>query len=57
MDPVQVVVHGLGVSVMYIPKSITLELYFTFELSAGEDAVFQSEFSFTVNNLVISVYR
>ena len=37
-------------------KCITLELYFTFKLSAGEDAAFQFEFSFafTSNNLVIS---
>ena len=33
-------------------KCITLELYFTFELSAGEDAAF----TFTFNNLVISDY-
>ena len=37
-------------------KCITLELYFTFKLSAGEDAVFPFEFSFTFNNLVISGY-
>ena len=39
-------------------KCITLELYFTFKLSAGEDAAFQFEFSFTFtcNNLVISGY-
>ena len=30
-------------------KCITLELYFTFELSAGEDAAF----TFTFNNLII----
>ena len=36
---------------------ITLELYFTFKLSAGEDAVFQVEFPFTFNNLVISGYK
>ena len=35
-------------------RCITLELYFTFKLSAGEDAVLQFEFSFTFNNLVIS---
>ena len=39
-------------------KCITLELYFTFKLSAGEATVFQFEFSFTFtcNNLVISGY-
>ena len=39
-------------------KCITLELYFTFKLSAGEDAAFQFEFSFTFtcNNLIISGY-
>ena len=37
-------------------KCITLELYFTFKLSSGEDAVFQFEYSFTCNNLVISGY-
>ena len=39
-------------------KCITLELYFTFKLSAGEDAAFQYEFSFmfTCNNVVISGY-
>ena len=37
-------------------KCITLELYFTFNLSAGEDAVFQFEFSFTFNTIVISGY-
>ena len=37
-------------------KCITLELYFTFKLSAGDDAVFQFEYSFTFNNLVISGY-
>ena len=33
-------------------KCITLELYFTFKLSAGEDAAFQFqfEFTFTCNN-------
>ena len=38
-------------------KCITLELYFTFKLSAGKDTVFQFEFSFTFNNLIISGYR
>ena len=37
-------------------KCITLELYFKLKLSAGEDAVFQFEFSFTFDNLVISGY-
>ena len=37
-------------------KCITLELYFTFKLLAGEDAVFEFEFSFTFDNLVISGY-
>ena len=39
-------------------KCITLELYFRFKPSAGEDAVFQFEFSFTFNNpdIVISRY-
>ena len=37
-------------------KCITLELYLTFKLSAGKDAAFQFEFSFTFNNLVISGY-
>ena len=39
-------------------KCITLELYFTFNLSAVEDAAFQFEFSFTFNcnNIVISGY-
>ena len=37
-------------------KCITLELCITFELSAGEDAVFQFEFLCTFNNLVISGY-
>ena len=40
-------------------KCITLELYFTFKLSADEDAVFLFEFSFTFiicNNLVSSGY-
>ena len=45
-----------GVSNPDQEKCITLELYFTFRLSAGEDAAFQFEFSFTFtsNNLVIS---
>ena len=34
-------------------KCITLELYFTFKLSAGEDAAFQFEFSFTFSCTVI----
>ena len=40
-------------------KCITLELYFTFKLSAGEDVAFQFEFSFTFtsDNLVILVIR
>ena len=37
-------------------KCVTLELYFTFELSACEDAVFEFEISFTFNNIVISGY-
>ena len=39
-------------------KCITLELYFTFKLSAGEDAAFQFqlEFTFICNNLAISGY-
>ena len=39
-------------------KCVTLEPYFTFKLSAGEDAAFQFEFSFTFTckNLVISGY-
>ena len=39
-------------------KCVTLELYFTFKLSAGEDAAFQFEFSFTFTcyNPVISGY-
>ena len=39
-------------------KCITLEMYFTFKLLAGEDAAFQFElsFMFTCNNLVISGY-
>ena len=37
-------------------KCILLELYFTFKLLAGKDAVFQFEFSLTFNNLVISGY-
>ena len=37
-------------------KCIKLELYFTFKQFAGEDAVFQFEFSFSFNNLVISGY-
>ena len=41
--------HGQG-------KCITLELYFTLKLSAGKDVVFQFEFSFMFNNLVISGY-
>ena len=47
-----------GVSNRDQGKCIILELYFTFKLSAGEDAVFQFEFSFTFtsNNLVISGY-
>ena len=45
-----------GVSYHDQGKCITLELYFTFKLSAGEDTVFQAEFSFTFNDLVISGY-
>ena len=45
-----------GVSNHAQGKCITFELYFTFKLSAGEDAVFQFEFSFTFSNLVISGY-
>ena len=45
---------GPGVSNPDQGKCITLELYLTFKLLAGEDAVFQFEFSFTFNNLVIS---
>ena len=40
-------------------KCVTLELYFTFKLSAREDTAFQFEFSFTFstcNNLVSSGY-
>ena len=37
-------------------KCITIQLYFTIKLSAGEDAVFQFEFSVTFNDLVISGY-
>ena len=39
-------------------KCITLELYFTFKLSAGKHAAFQFqfEFMFICNNLVISGY-
>ena len=37
-------------------KGITLELYFTFKLSAGEDAAFQFQFTCTCNNLVNSGY-
>ena len=39
-----------GVSNSDQGKRIKLELYFTFKLSAGEDAVFQFEFSFTVES-------
>ena len=46
--------HLAGVSNPDQGKRITLELYFTFKLSAGEDAVCQFEFAFTSNNLVIS---
>ena len=47
-----------GVSNPDQEKCITLELYFTFKLSAGEDTAFQFQFSFTFtcNNLVISGY-
>ena len=45
-----------GVSIPDQGNCITLELYFTLKLSAGEDAVFQIEFSFMFNNLVISGY-
>ena len=38
-------------------KRITLQLYFTFKLSAGEDAAFQFQFTFICNNLVISGKR
>ena len=46
----------LSVSSHDLGNCITLELYLTFKLSAGEEAVFQFEFSFTLNNLVISSY-
>ena len=45
-----------GVSSHDQGRCITLQLYLTFKLSAGKDAVFQFEFSFTFNNLVISGY-
>ena len=48
LDLVQASNHDQG-------KCITLELYFTFKLSASEDTVFQLEFSFMFN-LVISGY-
>ena len=43
-----------GVSDPAQEKCITLELYFTFELSADEDAAFT--FTFDRRNLVISGY-
>ena len=43
-----------GVSNYDRGKYVTPELYSTFKLLAGEDAVFQFESSFTLINLVIS---
>ena len=45
-----------GVSNHHKGKYITLELCFISKLSASEDAVFQFEFSFMFNKLVISGY-
>ena len=33
-------------------KCITLELYFTFKVSAGKDAVFQFDFSFMLTLII-----
>ena len=46
-----------GVSNYDRGEYITLELYLTFKLLAGEDAVFQFEFSFTLTQSFLASIR